>query len=113
MRFNNKLSIQYAEDLQNPAARITPLVLITLVENAFKHGDLLNPAEPLVIRTESDDKQIRFYIRNKKKTGPKELSTSIGLNNVKQRLKLMYGDKYQFNITDNEHYYTSELTINL
>lgn len=113
MRFNNKLSIQYAEQLQNPAARITPLVLITLVENAFKHGDLLDPANPLVIRTESDEKQIRFYIRNKKKTGPRELSTNIGLNNVKQRLQLMYGDKYQFHITDNEHFYTSELTINL
>ncbi|RPE05619.1 hypothetical protein EGT74_24905 [Chitinophaga lutea] len=113
MRFNNKLSIQYAEDLRNPNARITPLVLITLVENAFKHGDLLDPANPLVVRTESDERQIRFYIRNKKKAGPKELSTNIGLNNVKQRLQLMYGDKYQFNIIDNEHFYTSELTINL
>ncbi len=113
MRFNNKLSIQYVEDLRNPNARITPLVLITLVENAFKHGDLLDPANPLVVRTESDEQQIRFYIRNKKKTGPKELSTNIGLNNVKQRLQLMYGDKYQFHITDGEHFYTSELTINI
>lgn len=113
MRFNNKLSIQYAEQLDNPKARITPLVLITLVENAFKHGDLLDPANPLVIRTESDERQIRFYIRNKKKAGPRELSTNIGLNNVKQRLQLMYADKYTFNITDNEHFYTSELTINL
>jgi LytS/YehU family sensor histidine kinase len=113
MRFNNKLSIQYAEQLQNHSARITPLVLITLVENAFKHGDLLDPANPLVIRTESDDQQIRFYIRNKKKSGPKELSTNIGLNNVKQRLQLMYGDKYSLGITDTEHFYTTELTINL
>ncbi len=66
MRFNNKLSIQYSEQLDNPAARIAPLILITLVENAFKHGDLLDPANPLVIRTEADDKRIRFYIGNKK-----------------------------------------------
>lgn len=113
MRFNNKLSIQYSEQIDNPNARITPLILITLVENAFKHGDLLDPANPLVVRTESDQQKIRFYISNKKKTGPKELSTGIGLNNVKQRLQLMYAGKHSFTVNQNEHFYTSELIINL
>lgn len=113
MRFNNKLSIQYSEQINNPKARITPLVLITLVENAFKHGDLLDPANPLVVRTEADEKRIKFYINNKKKKGPKELSTGIGLNNVTQRLQLMYAEKHTFNIKENEDFYTVELTINL
>ncbi|RPD38347.1 sensor histidine kinase [Chitinophaga barathri] len=113
MRFNNKLSIQYSEQIDNPNARITPLILITLVENAFKHGDLLDPANPLVVRTESDQHRIRFYISNKKKTGPKELSTGIGLNNVKQRLQLMYAGRHTFTVNENEHFYTSELLINL
>lgn len=113
MRFNNKLSIQYSEQVDNPNARITPLILITLVENAFKHGDLLDPANPLVVRTESNQQRIRFYISNKKKAGPKELSTGIGLNNVKQRLQLMYANKHTFTTTENEHFYTSELIINL
>ncbi|MGN7723158.1 sensor histidine kinase [Chitinophaga sp. 22620] len=113
MRFNNKLSIQYSEQVDNPNARITPLILITLVENAFKHGDLLDPANPLVVRTESDQQKIRFYISNKKKAGPKELSTGIGLNNVRQRLQLMYASKHTFTVTENEHFYTSELIINL
>lgn len=113
MRFNNKLSIQYSEQISNPKARITPLVLITLVENAFKHGDLLDPANPLVVRTEADEKAIRFYISNKKKKGTKELSTGIGLNNVKQRLQLMYADKHTFTVKENEDFYTVELTINL
>lgn len=113
MRFNNKLSIQYSEQISNPKARITPLVLITLVENAFKHGDLLDPANPLVVRTEADDARIKFYISNKKKKGTKELSTGIGLNNVKKRLQLMYADKYTFSVKENEDFYTVELTINL
>lgn len=111
MRFNNKLNIQYSEQLERPNARITPLVLITLVENAFKHGDLLDARNPLVIRTESDSEKIYCYIRNKKKTGPKELSTGIGLNNVRQRLQLMYGDKHTFTVTEKEDFYTAELTI--
>jgi LytS/YehU family sensor histidine kinase len=113
MRFNNKLSIQYSEQITNPRARITPLVLITLVENAFKHGDLLDPANPLVVRTEADEKILKFYINNKKKKGTKELSTGIGLNNVKQRLQLMYADKHIFTVKENEDFYTAELTINL
>lgn len=113
MRFNNKLSIQYSEELSNPAARIAPLILITLVENAFKHGDLLDPANPLVIRTEADNDRIRFYIGNKKKQGPKELSTSIGLNNVRQRLQLTYQGKHNFTINETEHFYTAELIIQL
>lgn len=111
MRFNNKLNILYSEQLTKPDARITPLVLITLVENAFKHGDLLDPANPLVIRLESGEGKIHFFIRNKKKQGPKELSTGIGLNNVRQRLQLMYGDKFTFTTLDNEHFYTTELSI--
>ncbi|WP_341838929.1 sensor histidine kinase [Chitinophaga caseinilytica] len=113
MRFNNKLSIQYSEQLENPGARIAPLILITLVENAFKHGDLLDPANPLVVRTEADDQRIRFYIGNKKKQGPKELSTSIGLNNVRQRLQLTYQGNYSFTINETEHFYTAELIIQL
>ncbi len=113
MRFNNQLSIQYSEEITNHKARIIPLILITLVENAFKHGDLLDPANPLVVRTEADDKMIRFYITNKKKKGPKELSTGIGLNNVRQRLQLTYGDKQKFIVTDNDAYYSTTLKINL
>lgn len=111
MRFSNKLNIQYSEELHDPNARVIPLVLITMVENAFKHGDLLDPANPLVIRIETEHKRLRFFISNKKKTGPKELSTGIGLQNVQQRLQLIYGDKYTFKITENEHFYTSELII--
>jgi two-component system, LytTR family, sensor kinase len=113
MRFNNKLNIQYSEEINNPNARITPLVLITLVENAFKHGDLLDPANPLVVRTEASEKTITFLINNKKKKGTKELSTGIGLNNVKQRLQLMYAEKHTFTVTENEDFYTAALTINL
>ncbi|UYQ91837.1 sensor histidine kinase [Chitinophaga horti] len=113
MRFNNKLNILYSEDIQHPGARITPLVLITLVENAFKHGDLSDPANPLIIQLEANMDRIRFYICNKKKKGPKELSTGIGIQNVRTRLELMYGNKYDFKIQEDEHFYITTLITNL
>jgi two-component system, LytTR family, sensor kinase len=113
MRFNNKLSILYSEEIDNARARITPLVLITLVENAFKHGDLADPANPLIIQVEANEQRIRFYICNKKKKGPKELSTGIGIQNVRTRLELMYGKQHSFIIKEDEQFYISTLIINL
>lgn len=113
MRFNHKLNIQYAEQIDNPKAKITPLVLITLVENAFKHGDLSDPANPLILQVEVDADRLHVYICNKKKKGPKELSTGIGLNNVRQRLELMYGKAHHFAIRDDGPFYITDLTINL
>ncbi|MGX5816999.1 sensor histidine kinase [Chitinophaga lutea] len=113
MRFNRRLSIQYLEELERPGARIMPLVLITLVENAFKHGNLLDETDPLVIHVKSTQEGIHFFIRNQKKKGPKELSTGIGLANVKDRLRLMYPDRHRLEITDTAETYTVDLTIKL
>src|SRR6266542_1776654 len=44
--------------------------------------------------------KLYFYCRNKKKTGPKELSTGIGLENIKNRLDLAYGKNYNFVVKD-------------
>ena len=52
-----------------------------------------------------------FYCRNKKKTGPKQLSTGIGLENIKKRLELAYGDKYRYNVKEDFDFYSTELII--
>ena len=90
---------------------IIPFVLITLVENAFKHGELKNPDFPIDIKVKVQDNKLYFYCRNKKKSGPKQLSTGIGLENIKSRLHLAYGEKYKFIVRDEPEFYTTELTI--
>jgi two-component sensor histidine kinase len=54
---------------------IIPFVLITLVENAFKHGDLQKQEYPINIKLDINRNKLYFYCSNKKKSGPKELST--------------------------------------
>jgi LytS/YehU family sensor histidine kinase len=90
---------------------IIPFVLITLVENAFKHGDLKKQDSPIDIKLIVERNKLSFYCRNKKKSGPKELSTGIGLENIIKRLDLAYGDKYKFAVKDEVEFYTTELTI--
>lgn len=113
MRYDHSLNISYHENITTTHTRIPPLVLITLVENAFKHGDLGDPDNPLVIQMETDHKRLRFYSCNKKKKGSKELSTGIGLTNVRQRLELIYGIRHHFQIKEDEKYYITNLFIDL
>lgn len=111
LRFSNQLKVDFEVKGDLEGAKIIPFVLITLVENAFKHGDLKDQDNPIVIRVNVASNRLYFYCRNKKKTGPKELSTGIGLENIKKRLELAYGDKYHFLIKDEPGYYTTELII--
>ena len=111
LRFSNKLNVQLDVEGVINGAQIIPFVLITLVENAFKHGDLKSNEHPIVIRIVIVGKKLYFYCRNKKKTGPKELSTGIGLDNIKKRLELAYGAHFELKVRDEAEFYTTELTI--
>jgi two-component system, LytTR family, sensor kinase len=111
LRFSNNLHVQFDVEGMINGATIIPFVLITLVENAFKHGDLKSTDYPIMIKVKVEDHKLRFFCRNRKKAGPKELSTGIGLDNIKKRLELAYGKNYLLNIKDEAEFYTTELTI--
>ena len=113
LRFDSQLQVQF-EVVGNPAFRmIIPLVLITFVENCFKYGDLFDEEYPLRIRLEINTEQLIFFTHNKKKHGPVEQSTGIGISNTRQRLDLVYGERYDLKIEDCSDFYTTTLTINL
>jgi LytS/YehU family sensor histidine kinase len=112
LRFGNNLNVNFEVSGVVGDAKIISFVLITLVENAFKHGDLKKQEYPIDIKLNVDGSKIYFYCKNKKKSGPKELSTGIGQENIRNRLDLAYGDKYSFKVKDDPEFYTTELTIN-
>jgi LytS/YehU family sensor histidine kinase len=111
LRYNNELNVQLQVLGSVKGAHIIPFVLITIVENAFKHGDLKNKDQPIIIKIDVRAPRLYFYCRNKKRLGPKQLSTGIGLDNIVKRLDLAYGTDYQFNVSDESEFYTTELTI--
>lgn len=111
-RFRNNLQIDLEVRGVINGATILPFVLITLVENIFKHGDLTDADHPIKILVEVQGDNLRYYSRNKKKSGPRELSTGIGLDNIKKRLDLVYGENYGLQISDEADFYTTELVIN-
>jgi two-component system, LytTR family, sensor kinase len=110
-RFRGNLNVHLEVEGVLNGAVIVPFVLITLVENIFKHGDLSNAEHPIKISIDLKDHRLRYYSKNRKKKGPKELSTGIGLDNIQKRLQLAYGDEYALNIKDEDDCYTTELLI--
>lgn len=113
LRFNHTLQIQYEVIGQSHYRMVMPLLLITFVENGFKHGDLLDPLFPFVIRIEITQNQLIFLTKNKIKSGHKEKSTGIGLSNTRKRLDLLYANQYQWNTEQTHDTYLTQLTINL
>jgi LytS/YehU family sensor histidine kinase len=111
LRFSNKLNVDFVVTGLVDGVTIIPFVLITIVENAFKHGDLKTEAHPIEMKLEVTRNTLRFRCRNKKKTGPKELSTGVGLDNIRKRLDLAYGSNYHFDVKDEQDFYTTQLTI--
>ncbi len=93
---------------------IVPLLLLPFVENAFKYGTGIEPGS-IEIRFElNENNYFAFYCRNRivQKKG-KIHSSGIGLNNVKKRLQLMYKNKHQLDINDENNYFKINLGIQL
>jgi two-component system, LytTR family, sensor histidine kinase AlgZ len=93
---------------------ISPLILITFLENAFKHG-ISNGADHCWIkaRLQVDDDRLVFAIANSKVKAvayPADCE-GIGLANVKRRLQLSYSSNHQLQIDDREDSFSVTLTI--
>lgn len=91
--------------------KIPPLLLITFVENAFKHGVYTDPSCPILIQIKGDESEMYFSVRNKINTNRIQNSTSIGLLSMKRILEITYGDKHTLVIRNEKGYYDVFLTI--
>ncbi|MBU1822580.1 MAG: histidine kinase [Bacteroidetes bacterium] len=111
LRFSNRLQVNFTTEGNLRIRRIMPLLLITFVENAFKYGELHDMQHPLCIRLQVTADQLSFFVKNKKRGGPKENSTGIGLDNIRRRLLLGYPDRHTLNITEDDQFFTTELIL--
>ena len=110
-RFSQRLCIVFEVNGEVGELRIIPLVLITLVENLFKYGDLLNEANPAKIMVNIEGSHLLFVTENEKKKNVRKKGHGIGLKNITERLKMYY--QYDLKVEENDHFYRSALTIEL
>ncbi|GAB3715824.1 hypothetical protein GCM10027592_56570 [Spirosoma flavus] len=110
-RFSEQLEIRFEVEGKPAGHTILPLLLVTFVENAFKYGDLRDPAYPVHMRLNIEKDQLTFWIRNKKRTSSQEESTGIGLANTRQRLESAYPNKHSLTIQDEPAFFTVQMEI--
>jgi two-component system, LytTR family, sensor kinase len=111
LRYNNKLNVVFDVEGAVNGAQIIPFALITIVENAFKHGDFKSEEYPITILLKIGKEGIFFSCSNRKKKGPKELGNGIGLENIRKRLELAYGEAFRYEVKEDAEIYTTELSI--
>ncbi|MGB5417482.1 sensor histidine kinase [Algibacter sp.] len=97
MRFNDTLQIDFNTENILDDIKIAPMLLLPFVENSFKHGSLKKGILKVDINLYCENKSIYFNIENTNNTN--QISEKgIGLENIKKRLDLLYKDKYNLKI---------------
>ncbi|MEP0263050.1 sensor histidine kinase [Dokdonia sp.] len=100
----------------SPETQIGPLILLSIVENAFKHGASGSVDVPKIhIDLKQEETQLYFTVKNTKNTTQQFDETAytkgIGVSNVKKQLSLLYDD-YSYEVIDENGWYCVALRIN-
>lgn len=112
-RYHKRTKVEFEVDLVDEGVKIMPLILILLVENAFKHGveKLRNDAK-VYMKLSADQEKIVFRIENNFDVEDNtEAKSGIGLQNLKRRLEIGYPRRYKLDLSEKEGMYRAHLKL--
>jgi two-component system, LytTR family, sensor kinase len=115
LRYDDSLRVNFSYKIEDMKQPLPPLLLIPLVENAFKHGVSETRDQPFVeLYLSSDFQQLEFIFKNSVDGSPgeKPVKENIGLSNIRRQLELLYKD-YNLSLQQTEGDFTATLKINL
>lgn len=116
LRLNDQIPIKFEITGNTENVRISPLIFITFLENAFKHGvSNSNPKAWVNISIALQGKECIYIVENSKTAEQKEgvERTGIGLQNVQRRLELSYPGQYKLTTKETPEKYTIQLNLQL
>jgi two-component system, LytTR family, sensor kinase len=119
LRYDDSLRINFNHDIEDMKQALPPLLLMPLVENAFKHGVSETRHQPFIdIHLSVNKRQLLFLVKNSAEQNsaqPSNTATikeSIGLSNLRRQLELLYTD-FSLSAGQQQSVFTATLTINL
>jgi sensor histidine kinase YesM len=117
LRLDDQTPIDFKVEGDASMVKVAPLILITFLENAFKHGVSRNQAGAWVnLSIKVDGANCYYKVENSKPTnlnGEPAGKSGIGLLNVKRRLELSYPAKYDLTVKDEPTRYLVQLNLSL
>jgi len=115
LRYDESLRINFNYDVEDMKQSVPPLLLIPLLENAFKHGVSETRGNPFVdIHLAIRNRQLMLVVKNSTEVNPEErtIKENIGLSNLRRQLELLYKD-YNLSVQHGDFTFTAVLKINL
>ena len=115
LRFGDDLNIKLELAQDTSGYEIEPMLLISFVENAFKHGVGMVQNPFIKISLSIEEHWLSFKVENSvpPEESSKDKSSGIGLANMRRRLDLLYKDCYSLETRMNEDIFISNLNIRL
>ena len=115
LRYDESLRINFNHHIEDLKQAIPPLLLIPLVENAFKHGVSETRHQPFVdIHLSVNKRQLSFIVKNSAEavSGEGNVKENIGLSNLRRQLELLYKE-YELSVQQQGSVFIASLKINL
>jgi two-component system LytT family sensor kinase len=118
LRYGDKLDLVFEHNIDNSNTQISPLVLLPIIENAFKHGSSGNPdTAKIKIRLSVINNALNFEVYNSKPKFHAQAEdpskSGIGTVNLKRQLELNYPDKNQLKVEESLDRYLVKLYLDL
>ena len=113
LRCNEMTTVEKDFSIQAGDAKVAPLLFISLVENAFKHGVNARYPSFIRVRMDSDGNDLLFSCENSifEKTGTDHIGSGIGLENLQRRLELLYPGAFDYSAGSDGQTYSVKVRL--
>jgi LytS/YehU family sensor histidine kinase len=111
LRLREQTSIKFNMQGNPEGKRIAPMMLMTLVENAFKHGLVSKNEIGIIFNLVIQDDRLLFSTINNISTHKKREYGGIGLQNLRQRLNLLYRNRHELTFEEKEGAFFATLKL--
>ena len=113
LRVDEEVTISIDLEILDGDVKIHPFLFMTFIENAFKHGISYNEKSFIIVNLLQTENRIEFFCQNSISVKNKIESpySGVGLENIKKRLTLLYGNKFNLKIEEKDASYKVHLII--
>jgi LytS/YehU family sensor histidine kinase len=114
IRIRHGIELNFIQDCK-PDVRIPPMLLMTFVENIFKHGiDKSSSENKIELSLIQQDNYLLFQTKNRIYEKPGTAGPGgFGIKNLRKRLCFLYGEKFELNIDTSDNFFTAFLKVPL
>lgn len=102
MRYDFPIKIKQSINPELLEVEIPPFIILPLIENAFKHGDMQHQPEAIKLFIEKEKEELSIVVENRKSANLSDEVSGIGLDNIRKRLELIYPHRHSYKVIESE-----------